>query len=429
MAEKLNYISEPIGNGIKLNTLKTDRFKTNLFTINIITPLSEETASEFSLLTDVLTAGCEKYPSLVELGKRMADLYSASVNAFVQKKSEKQIVVFELSLINNEYAYDGVNLFDEGTKLLSEVMFHPYLKDGKFDEEIVEREKKNLIDSMKERINNKASYAKDRCTEIMCEGEAFALDANGTIEKVSQATAESLMKSYYSLLRDYPVEIFYGGSMSHEEVKSYIEKNIPFPEGSRDVKSETVVKEASQVKNVVETFDINQGKLILGFRTSHTPKTEEELLAIQLFCDIYGASPTSKLFMNVREKLSLCYYCRPIYIPLKGIMLVTSGIETSNFQQAKNAIIGELDAMKKGEISDEEMENGKRSLVNSFKMVTDNLGGIVSWGSGRRLYTDGRISTPEEFAAKVGGITKEQLVEVANRLVLDTVYLLKGEDK
>ncbi len=427
MSEKLNYISEKIGNGIRLNSLKTDRFKTNLLTINVITPLCEETASEFSLLTDVLTAACEKYPSLVELGKRMADLYSASVNSFVQKRGEYQIVVFELSLINNEYAYDGTDLFDEGTKLLNEVMFRPYLKDGKFDVEIVEREKKNLIDSMRERINNKASYANDRCTEIMCEGEPFALDANGKIENVESATCDTLMESYKKLFSLYPIEIFYAGSMSHEEVKSYITKNIMLPQGERTSVSETTVKSAGALKTVEESFDVSQGKLILGFRANHTPKTEEELLAIQLFCDIFGSSPTSKLFMNVREKLSLCYYCRPIYTALKGVMLVSSGIETANAEKAKSAILGELEAMKTGDISEEEMENGKRSLVNSFKMVTDSLGGVISWGAVRRLYTDGPISTPEDFADKVEAITKEQVIEVANRLVLDTVYLLKGE--
>jgi len=427
MAEKLNYISENIKAGIRLNSLKTDRFKTNLLTINVITPLKEETASRFSLLTDVLTAACEKYPSLVELGKRMADLYSASVNAFVQKKGEKQIVVFELSLINNEYAYDGTDLFDEGTKLLSEVMLHPYLKNGKFDTEIVDREKKNLIDSMKEKINNKASFANDRCGEIMCEGEPFALDANGTIPAVEKTTVDSLMDSYKELFSKYPIEIFYAGSMSHEDVKSYINKNIHFPEGERNITSQTVIKEAGELKEVEESFDVSQGKLILGFRTDFVPKTDEELLDIQLFCDIFGSSPTSKLFMNVRKKLSLCYYCRPIYTALKGVMLVSSGIETSNFEKAKTAILTELDAMKNGNISDEEMENGKRSVINSFKMVTDNLGGIISWGSVRRLYTDGRIATPEEFAEKVDGITKERIVAVANRLMLDTVYLLKGE--
>ncbi len=427
MAEKLNYISENIKTGIRLNTLKTNRFKTNLLTINVITPLKEETASRFSLLTDVLTAACEKYPSLVELGKRMADLYSASVNAFVQKKGEKQIVVFELSLINNEYAYDGSDLFDEGTKLLSEVMLRPYLKDGKFDTEIVDREKKNLIDSMKEKINNKASFANDRCGEIMCEGEPFSLDVNGTISAVENTTVDSLMDAYKELFSKYPIEIFYAGSMSHQDVKNYINKNISLPEGERNVTSETVIKDAGELKEVEESFDVSQGKLILGFRTIFVPKTDEELLDIQLFCDIFGSSPTSKLFMNVREKLSLCYYCRPIYTALKGVMLVSSGIETSNFEKAKTAILTELDAMKNGDISDEEMENGKRSVINSFKMVTDNLGGIISWGSVRRLYTDGRIATPEEFAEKVDSITKERIVAVANRLKLDTVYLLKGE--
>jgi predicted Zn-dependent peptidase len=426
MAEKLNYISENLNNGIRLNTLKTNCFKTNLLTFNIITPLREETASEFSLLTDVLTAACEKYPSLVELGKKMADLYSASVNAFVQKRGENQIVVFELSLINNEYAYDGTDLFDEGTKLLSQVMLHPYLKNGLFDEEIVEREKKNLTDSMREKINNKASYANDRCTEIMCEGEPFALDANGTIERVEAATPKTLMEAYRKLLSDYPIEIFYAGTMAHEDVKKYIQQNISLPQGDRNIVSKAIIKGAGEIKTVEESFDVSQGKLILGFKSNHTPKNIEELLAIQLFCDIFGASPTSKLFMNVREKLSLCYYCRPIYTALKGVMLVSSGIETSNFEKAKSAILAELDAMKTGDISEEELDNGKKSLINSFKMVTDSLGGIISWGSVRRLYTDGKIATPEDFAEKVNDITKEQIVEVANRLILDTVYLLKG---
>ncbi len=427
MKEKLSYKHETICDGIRLNSLKTNRFKTNLLAVNIIAPLREETASEFSLLTDVLTAACEKYPSLVAIGKKEADLYSASVNAFVQKKGEYQVIVFEVSLINNEYAYDGVDLFDEGTKLLGEIMLHPYLKSGKFDTEILEREKKNLIDSMREKINNKGAYAVDRCGEIMCEGEPFALDANGSIERVEAITADSLMDAYKKVLRDYPVEMFYVGSMEHDKVKEYINKNIPLPKGNRTVAVESITKTPTEVKTVEETFDVSQGKLILGFRADYIPKTDEEFREIQLFCDIFGASPTSKLFMNVREKMSLCYYCRPMYITMKGVMMVSSGIDTTNYEKAKEAILAELEAMKKGDITEEELENGKRSLTNSYRMVTDSLGGIISWGSIRRLCGNEEIATPEEFAEEIQKVTKEQVVRVANRLTLDTVYLLKGE--
>jgi predicted Zn-dependent peptidase len=263
----------------------------------------------------------------------------------------------------------------------------------------------------------------------MFQGEAFGTAVKGTPEFADSITAKALTQAYEALLRSSRVECFYVGG--EEECRVLEETGAIFASRCYERAEEValVMHPAPAVPRVFEEDSESlQGKLIMGF-SHEIGLWEKDYRAVPMMLEVLSGSPTSQLFMNVREKLSLCYYCRPIYIPLKGIMLVTSGIETSNFQQAKAAIIGELDAMKKGEISDEEMENGKRSLVNSFKMVTDNLGGIVSWGSGRRLYTDGRISTPEEFAEKVSGITKEQLVEVANRLVLDTVYLLKGEDK
>ena len=214
----MNLCRTQLKQGVALNTVTTDRFKTAFFTVNLFVPLQKETASAYSLLTDVLMRGTESYPTMQALNQKQDMLYSLGLGAFVQKKGEAQVVTFELTAIDDSFAFDGMAILAEGMKLMQELIFRPYLENGLFKADYVEQEKKNLCDDIRGRINNKTAYARSRCVEIMCEGEPYAVDHGGNVEDVEALTPASLLEAYRNLLASARVEMVYVVCMSAEEL-------------------------------------------------------------------------------------------------------------------------------------------------------------------------------------------------------------------
>ena len=412
--------------GIALNTVTTDRFKTAFFTVNLFVPLKKETASAYSLLTDVLMRGTESYPTMQALNQKQDTLYSLGLGAFVQKKGEAQVVTFELTAIDDSFAFDGMEILAEGMKLMRELIFRPYTEGGLFKSDYVEQEKKNLCDDIRGRINNKTAYAKNRCVEIMCEGEAYAVDHGGDLEDVSALTPASLWEAYQTLLANARVEMFYVGRKGKEEVSSLCKTYLQFAPREAEFPETAVGELPSETRTVTEQMRISQCKMTLGFRTEYTaPKGNFPAMA--LFNEVFGGSPNSRLFMNVREKQSLCYYCSSFPDGLKGLLMVVSGIEQKNKQKTLDAVLEQLEDLKQGNIDPQELENARRSLRNGYRELTDSPAAIASWYLGR-IFT-GRVDTPEDAIAAMEQVTAEDVVKVANSIRLDTVYFLEGGAK
>ena len=419
----MSVIKKKIADGIYLNFIAIDKLKTNYLDVNFITKLNKETASLNALIPRVLKRGTVKYPTMAEINEELENLYAAGIYGSVYKNGENQIVRFTAHMLDNSYTIDDTDILASSLDMLDQIIFQPKLENGVFVESYVDGEKSNLIDNINAVINDKTRYAVLRCQQEMCKDEAFGIAPSGTVEDVQKITPQSLYAQYKKLLSESRIEIYYAGQGDIDwlcDKFTALFKNI----NHTDVQLETVVIEkVDAVKEITEDQPVTQGKLSIGFRTGSL-LTDENYYKFILFNEIFGGSPTCKLFVNVREKLSLCYYCHSIGEPVKGIMVVTSGIEVANKDLAQSEILLQLDNMKDGVITDEEITSAKNSIVNEYRTITDMSNYLASWYFNSTIA--GLTCTLEEAIDLINSLTKDDVVEIANRITLDTIYFLNG---
>jgi predicted Zn-dependent peptidase len=309
--------------------------------------------------------------------------------------------------------------------IVSELINNPLTDGDAFDSAVVESEKTKLCGRIEARINNPASHALRRCEEIMCAGERYSISPIGTVESVSDVTSGSLYRYYRSLPGNTAVDIYYAGSadtdmLAKRFAEIFSDFDCPL---ATDLTTEVIRKNTGEVKTFIEDMNVSQSKLVIGFRSGFCLSDDDYHIFSLMNC-LLGASPTSKLFMNVREAKSLCYYCSSRPSSLKGLLTVSSGIEEENFEMTRDAILEQVDALKTGDISDNELESARKSLINSCKELSDSQTSLVSWYFIRSLANV--FDTPEILCEKLKRVTKDEIITAAQRLSLDTVYFLRG---
>lgn len=414
-----------IANGVNLHYIETDKFKTNYFSFNFIAPLTKKDAHFNAMIPLILMRACQKYPSQADINKRLQFLYSGDICARNDAFGECQIFGMKANMLNNRFTAETDEAY-EMVDLLCEMIFNPYLVDGAFDGEFTSGEKINLIDTIEAEVNNKGQYAIKRLMSEMCKDEVFGLSKTGEIKDVEKITKESLYKAYKKAISKYKIEIYFVGSLDiNKAVEQFKARFANIERNPIDIEDAEIKLAADYVKEVVDTEKVNQGKLVLGFRTGYH-YSENKYHLMQLFNEVFGGSPTAKLFTNVREKMSLCYYCRSSISQKTGIMVVSSGIESKNKEIAKNAIIAQLDDMKKGNISSEEFESARKSIKNGYLSIYDSAEAMETWVFFRGLC--GINTTPILEIEKIENTTIDDIVNISNKITLDTVYFLKGED-
>lgn len=417
-----------IADGVFLSFLPSDKFKTNFLSVNFIAELSQENATGTALLSRVLTRASGNYPTTALLSQKLQYYYDMTQSVSSYKRGEKLIVSYTSDFLKNEYLPEtGENLVCAAADMFCEVFFNVLEKDGSFDESIVKTEKNDLVNAIRALVNNKNAYAKQKCTEIMCENERYSINENGTEKNALEMDGKKLYDFYREFVSKSPVEIFFVGECDEDFLEKKFSQIFTKAERRvRDISATVVSGEArGDVKEITECMEVNQGKLAMGFRTGVTLK-DADSTALFLFCDIFGGSPVSKLFMNVREKMSLCYYCRSISDSQKGVVFVLSGIESENRDKAKNAILSELSDIQNGKVSQEELCAAKLSLTNSCRELDDNPAALCSWILSRLVC--GIKTTPDEFCSELEKVTLADVVEVSKKVKLDSVYFLKGTD-
>ncbi len=412
-----------LADGVVFNSIYDNRFKTMKLVANIFLPLSEETASVNALLCYVLVRCCKKYPDMVKMSRKLGSLYGAEVNGSVSKMGDMQCLKIDIGGLSDKYAINNEKISTELSQLLCEVIFNPKIIDGKFDEDDMLQEKRQILDMIDSEFNDKRVYASQRLAEIMCADEVYGIKWCGTKAQIEAVTPEDLYKAWLNMLKTAHFEITFVGESNPDEAADVIKNS--FKEISRDSVelSTDVVYSVFEVKNVVEQMDVAQSKLEIGFRTA-CAEPEPETSATRLMSVILGGTASSKLFNNVREKKSLCYYCMARFQRLKGIMVIESGVETANIEAAKEAILAEVEDMKNGIISDFEINSAKLAIINSTLGVTDTVTGLSSWYSSQVM--DAEVDTPEQACKKIEAVTKDDIVAAANKLALDTVFVLKA---
>lgn len=417
-------IRENICDRISLNIAQTDKFKTNFLSLFFSVPLNADNASEYAILPKVLLRGSENYPDMKAIGRRLDSLYGAHISATTFKRGERQIVGIFSSCLCNEYAFEETDILKDLLKTLKDLLFNPKIENGGFVPAYVEGEKKNQIDCIKAQINNKNQYALTRCRQEMCADEAYGVSETGTVEGTEKITPLALYAAYKRFVAQADIDVYFVGKCDKSHLTSEIKdmfcgiarENIVFDKPN-------IITDVKAVKNVEEEMNITQGKLTLGFRTGMT-FYDKDYPAFSLFTEIFGGSPSSKLFMNVREKLSLCYYCSAIPEAHKGLLFVASGIEVENKDKAQSEILAQLEDIKQGKITDAEFDSAVKSLINSYSELADEPQSLSLWYYSRMMA--GIYDTPEEVCDKIAALTKEDVVKASLGVKLDTVYFLKG---
>ncbi len=420
-------VCKTLGEAITFHYLPTNKFTTDYFSVHFILPLHKDTVAGYSLLTKLFKKGCRTHPTQASLAKALEELYSAAINISVSKQGEQQVISLGTETLSSRFIFDNTPVAAKANELLCDVLTDPYLEDGVFSAAYVAREKIALKNQIKAAINNKNTFALKRCREIMCEGEGYSLALEGTEETVDLCTPASLYSLYLKMLREASIEFFYIGSDPISVVEERILSLLARFPSRAPIKAKTLlVPTANKVKRVTETVNAVQGKLAIGFRTGLTETSlRREKDALLLFNLIYGASPVSKLFMNVREKLSLCYYCASRNDTAKGVLFVYSGVENENAAKAENEILLQWEEIKRGAVSEEELLCAKRTLRDLTRSVSDSPAAIEQWYLTRLAAGDDR--SPEQLYEDFDTLTVKDAQAAAEKISLDTVFFLRGE--
>ena len=412
--------------GYTLTIIKTDKFKTNLISVSFQSEIDRETVTKRSLLPYVLRSATEKYPSKKEINTYLESLYGASLSTTVEKRGKTHNIKFYLSLANEKFLGNREPLLEEGVELLKEVILRPLLINDAFKEQVVEIEKRLLKEYIESIYDDKVSYALQKLVENMCAGETFSINSIGYVEDLNQINAQSLMETYQQMLNENPVNITVVGDIDHEKVYNIFKKHFDFQH--RAVNLPVIDKEDKQIEDVKvtkEEQDIAQGKLNIGYRT-YTRIGDEDYLPLLVFNAMFGGYAHSKLFINVREKESLCYYCASRLDNYKGVMYVYSGIESQNYEKALKIIDEQLKDMMSGNFTDKEMNLAKKSLINSKLESMDQASGMMAHEALNRLLP--KPLTVEEWVNQVNSVTAEQIASVAKKIKEDAIFFLTGKE-
>lgn len=415
-----------IADGVYFNTIFDDRFKTSRIAVTMLVGLNKDTVAANAIVPNILTRSCEQYPTFLDLSKRLNMMYGASLSGKGGKLGEVQPITISAVGIDDRYSLDGESVYKEMAELLCSVLFRPKLVNGCFDEEDFKQEQRQMLDAIDAEYNDKRVYAFNRMLQVMCGDELYSITKNGTKEQVMALTTQDAYNAYKNLIKTARIEIMCLGSTDTDEVCELFKEKFSEIERSVAPYKTEVIRAAGETKECTDKIDVVQSKLMLGFRTA-VAQPEEEAVQTTLMAVVLGGTAHSKLFVNVREKLSLCYYCACRYDSYKGIMYIESGVEKENIEKTKNAVLAQIEDMKNGNITDEEINSAKLSVANNYLSSVDSSAGTQAWYIGELL--KGTQRTPQEEADLIAAVTKEQIVEAAKKLTLDTVYVLTGNDE
>ena len=412
--------------GINLYYIPETKFKTNYISINIHNELKQETAAKCALLTDVLSRGSAKLPTETAISTRMQELYGSSFKADVRRKGIDQILTLSATCVNDDYLPQNENIFVQVMEFLFDMLLEPKLSGNAFDATYVNQEKVNLINDIQAMINDKRTYSVWRLNELMFEGKPYSVYELGSVEEVKDITPENLYDFYCEILNSCPIDIFVLGNVDISSVLAYVEKRLDkINPAVHTYPVCELYNGALNGKEILERFDVTQAKLCMGYKTG-IASDSEEYYKLMVANGILGGGAHSKLFNEVREKLSLCYYAGSRLSRYCGTMIISAGIESENKEKAINEIITQVDLLKQGNFTSEEFDATIKNITSSIRILGDSIGYLCDYYLGN-VITDTMIS-PEEFAEKIEKVTHEDVVSVAQNLQLEMIYFLTGKE-
>ena len=420
----MNYLKNEIKQGIKVHLINTNKFKTNLIAIFLTNKLTKENVTKNAIIPLILERGTNKLRTQEEINKKLEDMYGAYFNCGIDKVSDNQIVKFYMETINDKYLYENKeNLLNSAIELILDIIFNPYVKDGKFKKEYVSQEKKNLKEIIEGKIDNKSSYAFNRCIEEMYEEQPYGLYKFGNKEDLEKMDEENLYQYYKEMIDNAEIDIFIAGDLN-EEVFNLVNENenIIKLTGRKNEFENRIITNRLEEKIVEEKANVVQGKLVLGLNVNSS-NYDEKYVAI-VYNSILGGSANSKIFQNVREKANLAYIASSTYVKNKDNIFINCGIEIENYEKALNLIKEQIESMKKGEFTQEEIEENKEIIIDNLKTVKDEQDSQITYLFGQEINKT-NVSI-EEYIDKISKVTKEDIEVLAKKININTVYFLRS---
>ena len=422
----MQYKQKELKNGIKLHTIRTDKFKTNLIAIFLTTKLTRENITKNAVISSLLRRGSNKLPSQEEITKKMEEMYGASFDCGLDKTGDNQVLKFYVETINDNFLpQNSRNILKIALESIFDIVFNPYIENDSFKEQYVEQEKNNIKQRIEGKIDNKARYAIDRCIEEMYKDEPFGLYRFGYIEDLQSLNGKNLYDYYKELINTCKIDIFVSGIIDDNTIN--LIKNNENIEKLQERKALYIVpnplnkKLQEQEKNITESMEVTQGKLILGLDLN-LDKKESRYPALIYNC-ILGGSANSKMFQNVREKAHLAYVASSSYMRYKSNVFVNCGIEIGNYEKALELIRQQIDDMKSGKFTEEDIENAKKGIKSAIKTIDDEQDTGITYYFGQEL-SDERCSV-EDYITKIEKVNKDDIIDIANRAGINTIYFLK----
>lgn len=414
--------------GIKIHKIETNQFKTNLYAVFLATPLSRENVTEDALIAAVLRRGTMSIPSQDKISKELEEMYGASFDCGIEKTGDNHIIKFYLEALNEEFLPEKEELTQKCINILLDIVTNPLVENNGFKKEYVDSEKENLKQIINGKIDNKSRYALDRCIEEIFKGEPYGLYKYGYIEDLENITPESLYEYYKKLIQNCKIDIYYSGLFNDNKTEEIINKKlqenkIESRKAEYIVNNETTEKKnIEQPKIIEDSMDITQGKLVLGLQINDNNK--DSRFAASVYNAVLGGGANSKLFQNVREKNSLAYTASSSYIRTKNIILIHCGIDIDKYKKALETIKEQLEDMKKGNFTDEDVEDSKKLIISSIKSISAEQDTEITYDYGQELSSE--HITIKEYEEKIQNTTREQIIEIANKININTIYFLKN---
>lgn len=419
-----------IMDGVHLNYLQSFKFKTACMSVSLLTQLSRETAAMNALVPYVLRRGTVNCPDMNAVSARLDELYGAAIEPSVRRFGEIQSIGFFASFPEEDFLPAEQNILKSTAEMLGQFLLSPNTRGGLLLPEYVDSEREKMLDTIRSRVNDKRSYAVTRCMEEMCCYEDFAVSALGSEEECANIRYKKLTQQYRTLLKSSPIEIFYCGRSFRQDVEDALKEALyTLPRGEIDYDIGTDVRMNAveeQPRYCEEEMDVTQGKLVLGFRLGQSME-DPDFAALNVFNAVFGSGSTSKLFMNVREKLSLCYYASSAINTHKGLMLVSSGIDFDKFEDVKKEIFAQLEEIGKGNISEDEFTSAKAGISSELRSYMDIPAALESFYLAQTL--KGLNYGPMEMAQLVQEVSLEEVVEIAGSVECDMIYFLRGKEE
>ena len=409
--------------GVTLRCCRDTRFKQGCLSFQMIRQMDAGESSMNALIPNVLLRGTRKHPDLRSITQHLDELYGASVSSLVRRVGDYQTVGLYCGFMDDRFALPGDRVLEPMFSFLEELLLDSPVEQGGFLPEIVESEKKNLIATIESELNDKRVYAMGRLLKLMCREDTFGLPRLGEKEQVAGIDPVKLYDHYRGILRTSPIHVFYVGSAESSRVAELLKPIFAKMERQPEALASQTGFHLCEGRDCVETMEVSQGKLCMGFTTSITNR-DPEFPAMQVLNTIFGAGMTSKLFMNIREKLSLCYSVGSGYYGTKGIVTVSAGIDFDKEQQTREEVLRQLTACRKGEITGEELKAAKEAILSSLRATHDSPGAIEGYYATAAL--SGLKLSPEAYMAAVEQVTLADVAAAAGTVALHSTYFLKG---